>query len=113
MLLTAAVGAGNSTIMKGYEIDQLALYLDFINLMTYDFHGGSWENVTGLHTGLYARPEETDILATWNQVHSLGNCFAYQCFYCIRIGLFDIGLVKECHERKYAWVWRLTDEHSN
>jgi GH18 family chitinase len=68
LLLTAAVGAGNSSIENGYEIDKLAPHLDFINLMTYDFHGGSWENVTGFHTALYARPEEDPIAATANQV---------------------------------------------
>jgi GH18 family chitinase len=36
--------------------------------MTYDLHGGSWENVTGLHTALYARPEEDDKAITLNQV---------------------------------------------
>lgn len=68
LLLTAAVGAGATTIEAGYEIDKLALYLDFINLMTYDLHGGGWENVTGLHTALYARPEENEKEATLNQV---------------------------------------------
>jgi chitinase len=55
-------------IEAGYEIDKLALYLDFINLMTYDFHGGGWENVTGIHTALYARPEEDEQQMAWNQV---------------------------------------------
>ena len=36
--------------------------------MTYDFHGGSWEQVTGLHTGLYARSTETGDQRKWNQV---------------------------------------------
>lgn len=36
--------------------------------MTYDFHGGSWENVTGFHTALYARPEEDPVTATFNTV---------------------------------------------
>jgi GH18 family chitinase len=35
MLLSAAVGAGKSTIDSGYEIDKISPYLDFINLMTY------------------------------------------------------------------------------
>ncbi|CAC5392476.1 E3.2.1.14 [Mytilus coruscus] len=37
LLLTAAVAAGNGTVEFAYEIDKISLYLDFINLMTYDF----------------------------------------------------------------------------
>lgn len=36
--------------------------------MTYDLHGGGWENFTGLHTALYARPDEDDKQMTLNQV---------------------------------------------
>jgi GH18 family chitinase len=36
--------------------------------MTYDLHGGGWENSTGLHTALYARPEENGKEMTLNQV---------------------------------------------
>ncbi|CAF1311435.1 unnamed protein product [Adineta steineri] len=67
LLLSAAVGAGEPTIEAGYEIDKIAKYLDFINLMTYDLHGGGWENSTGFHTALYARPEETDNAMALNQ----------------------------------------------
>ncbi|CAF4637343.1 unnamed protein product, partial [Rotaria sp. Silwood2] len=38
LLLTAAVAAEKSTIETAYEIDKIAKYIDFINLMTYDFH---------------------------------------------------------------------------
>uniref|UniRef100_A0A8D2L031 GH18 domain-containing protein n=1 Tax=Varanus komodoensis TaxID=61221 RepID=A0A8D2L031_VARKO len=46
LLLTAAVAAGKQTVDNGYEVDKISQFLDFINLMTYDFHG-SWEQVTG------------------------------------------------------------------
>lgn len=35
LLLTAAVAAGIETIERGYEIDQLSEYLDFVNIMAY------------------------------------------------------------------------------
>ncbi|RMZ93814.1 putative chitinase 3, partial [Brachionus plicatilis] len=57
LILTAAVGAGYQTIIDGYEIDKISKYLDYINLMAYDFHG-SWEDFLGHHAPLYARKEE-------------------------------------------------------
>lgn len=49
--LTAAVAAGKDKIdlvpPNTYE-----QYLDYLNVMTYDFHG-AWENVTGHHSPLY------------------------------------------------------------
>ncbi|KAM9786239.1 chitotriosidase-1-like [Neosynchiropus ocellatus] len=58
LLLSAAVAAGKATIDGGYEIAEIAKYLDFINVMTYDFHG-TWESVTGHHSPLYKRAAET------------------------------------------------------
>ncbi|XP_043081275.1 acidic mammalian chitinase-like [Puntigrus tetrazona] len=52
LMLTAAVSAGKGTIDAGYEIAEIAKYLDFINVMAYDFHG-SWESVTGHSSPLY------------------------------------------------------------
>nr|AAH65583.1 Zgc:65788 [Danio rerio] len=52
LMLTAAVAAGKGNIDAGYEIAEIAKYLDFINIMTYDFHG-SWESVTGHNSPLY------------------------------------------------------------
>ncbi|GIX71301.1 chitotriosidase-1 [Caerostris darwini] len=65
MLLTAAVSAGKNTIDKAYDVPSLARYLDFINLMAYDFHGG-WDPVTGHNSPLYARPNENYEQKTFN-----------------------------------------------
>ncbi|KAM9351286.1 acidic mammalian chitinase-like [Symphorus nematophorus] len=52
LMISAAVSAGKGTIDAGYEIAEIAKYLDFINVMTYDFHG-TWERVTGHNSPLY------------------------------------------------------------
>lgn len=39
LLLTAAVAAYRPKIEAGYEIKEIATFLDYINLMTYDYHG--------------------------------------------------------------------------
>lgn len=59
LLLTAAVAAGKGNIDAGYEIAEIAKYLDFINIMTYDFHG-SWESVTGHSSPLYRGSGDTE-----------------------------------------------------
>ncbi|KAJ0037002.1 hypothetical protein NQD34_005679 [Periophthalmus magnuspinnatus] len=58
LLLSAAVAAAKATIDAGYEIAEIAKYLDFINVMTYDFHG-TWETVTGHHSPLYKGSQDT------------------------------------------------------
>ncbi|XP_023225350.1 probable chitinase 10 [Centruroides sculpturatus] len=58
-ILTAAVSAGKHTIDPAYDIPQMSKYLDFINLMAYDFHG-SWENFAGHNAPLYPREEESE-----------------------------------------------------
>ncbi|XP_043572208.1 acidic mammalian chitinase-like [Chiloscyllium plagiosum] len=52
LLLTAAVAGGKDTIDAGYEITEISKYIDFICVMTYDFHG-AWENITGHNSPLY------------------------------------------------------------
>ncbi|XP_025061622.1 chitotriosidase-1 [Alligator sinensis] len=58
LLLTAAVAAGREKINAGYEVSDILKELDFINLMTYDFHG-SWEHTTGHVSPLYKGNNET------------------------------------------------------
>ncbi|XP_045643569.1 chitinase-3-like protein 1 isoform X1 [Ursus americanus] len=52
LLLSAAVSAGKVTIDSGYDVAQIAQYLDFINLLSYDFHG-AWRQTTGHHSPLF------------------------------------------------------------
>jgi len=51
-LLTIAAGASRSFI-EANNMGEAALYLDFVNLMTYDY-AGEWDNVTGHHANLYS-----------------------------------------------------------
>ncbi|KAK3088448.1 hypothetical protein FSP39_019336 [Pinctada imbricata] len=60
LLLTAAVAAGQGNIDGVYDIPEISRYLDFIAIMTYDFHGGSWLNITGHNSPLYANPTQYD-----------------------------------------------------
>ncbi|CAF3160094.1 unnamed protein product, partial [Rotaria sp. Silwood2] len=66
LLLTAVVAAEKSTIETAYEIDKIAKYIDFINLMTYDFHAGESKNMTSHHTSLYEHPQEDQYQITLN-----------------------------------------------
>ncbi|NXK26154.1 CHIA chitinase, partial [Arenaria interpres] len=58
LMVTAAVAAGISKIEAGYEIPELGKYLDYIHVMTYDFHG-SWDTNTGENSPLYKGPADT------------------------------------------------------
>lgn len=64
-LLTIAAAAGPATLAK-LELREVARSLDFINVMTYDYHG-PWEAGTNLHSPLFpsARdPSRTERLST-------------------------------------------------
>ena len=52
LLLTIAAGAGVDKI-RVTQPGQYAQYLDYINVMTYDFHG-AWDPTTNHHSALYA-----------------------------------------------------------
>ncbi|WP_046655715.1 glycosyl hydrolase family 18 protein [Lysobacter capsici] len=56
LLLTVAVGAGIDKI-RVTNPGAYHQYLDFINVMTYDFHGG-WEAKTNHHSALFASPND-------------------------------------------------------
>uniref|UniRef100_A0A8K9VB68 chitinase n=1 Tax=Oncorhynchus mykiss TaxID=8022 RepID=A0A8K9VB68_ONCMY len=52
LLVTAAVAAGKGNIDNGYEIAEVAKYLDLINVMSYDM-GGAWDPFTRHNSPLY------------------------------------------------------------
>lgn len=53
LLLTAALGAGKDTMEAAYDLAELNKYLDFIHLMSYDYHG-KWDNQTGANAPLHS-----------------------------------------------------------
>jgi len=53
-LLTVAVAASPANIDAGYDVPNIDKYVDFYNLMTYDYHG-SWETQADHHAPLYKR----------------------------------------------------------
>uniref|UniRef100_A0A7E4UQ98 Chitin-binding type-2 domain-containing protein n=1 Tax=Panagrellus redivivus TaxID=6233 RepID=A0A7E4UQ98_PANRE len=67
LLVTAAVTANPATAAAGYDIPTLGKYLDFLNVMTYDFHG-SWDHVTGMNSPLFAAPGDT---SNWNSAYAV------------------------------------------
>lgn len=73
--LSAAVSASKPVIDKAYDVKALGMYLDFINVMTYDYHG-SYEHKTGHVAPLYYHAQDSkDYLNsdyTMNYFHKLG-----------------------------------------
>jgi len=61
LLFTAALSPGKNTIENAYDIPEISKHLDYLNVMTYDYHGW-WENNSHPYTGhnapLYGREEE-------------------------------------------------------
>lgn len=70
LMLTAAVSAGKGTIDAGYEIAEIAKLLDFINVMTYDFHG-AWESFTGHNSPLYRGSFDSGDLIYFNTDYAM------------------------------------------
>ncbi len=110
LLLSAAVPAGLENIKRGFNITELNKYfsfcdslnlkehnylliilsnLDFVNLMTYDFHGGSWEKFLGFNAPLYARSDQLGDQAYLNVDYaakyylSNGYFFNFKSFYLL------------------------------
>ncbi|XP_023944029.2 probable chitinase 10 [Bicyclus anynana] len=59
LLLSAAVSASKRVIDLAYDIPVLSRNLDWISLMTYDYHG-QWEKKTGHLAPMYAQDSDDD-----------------------------------------------------
>lgn len=64
-LLSAAIGAGKATIDISYDVAGMYKYLDFVNVMCYDYHG-RWDKRTGHNAPLRARPNEDTLNSVLN-----------------------------------------------
>lgn len=66
-LLSLAVAAPEGIAYFAYNIREINLYVDHVNLMSYDFHFYREDMpFTGLNAPLYARPHELSLMATFN-----------------------------------------------
>lgn len=66
-ILSLAVAAPEGIAFYAYNIRELNLYADYVNLMAYDFHFyRSDMPFTGLNAPLYARAQEHSLMATFN-----------------------------------------------
>ena len=57
MLLSAAVSPSKTIMDVGYDVPAISQYLDWINVMTYDYHG-QWDKKTGHVAPHYAHPDD-------------------------------------------------------
>ncbi|MCP4577622.1 MAG: cellulase family glycosylhydrolase [Deltaproteobacteria bacterium] len=64
LLLTIAAPAGPHNIIN-HEWDQIPQHLNFINLMTYDYHG-SWDANTGHLAPMYAASDDPSAQTGWS-----------------------------------------------
>ena len=66
-ILSVAVGASEMSASQSYNVWEVSQQVDFINLMTYDFHG-PWNSYTGLNAPMYASSRESGDEAKLNMV---------------------------------------------
>lgn len=57
-LLSFAASPDPAKAFNAYELDKVHQYVDWINVMTYDY-GGLWDNFTGIDAPIYGRWEES------------------------------------------------------
>lgn len=61
--MISIASSANVNFLKNYEFVKMCDYIDFINLMSYDFHGPFPDDndvVTGLNAALYSDPKEPE-----------------------------------------------------
>ncbi|CAF0752708.1 unnamed protein product [Rotaria sordida] len=69
LLLTAAVAADPKKIEQGYIIEEFCNSLDYVSVMTYDYHG-KWDSVTGINSPLYRSHTEVENHEEWKNTNS-------------------------------------------
>ncbi|CAI9730440.1 acidic mammalian chitinase-like [Octopus vulgaris] len=59
LLLTMATASSSFYISKAYEPKEIIKYMDYMLLMTYNYHGSGWEKKTGHHSPLWSHPDDS------------------------------------------------------
>lgn len=57
LILGVGISGYKEIIVKSYELDELSNVVDFLTVMTYDYHG-AWEKKTGHVSPLYGKPDD-------------------------------------------------------
>jgi chitinase len=71
--LSTAIGAGQWRSGLSYDIPQIFQACDFVNVMTYELHGG-WESYTGIHGALFRSSLDNTALNVHESVQYISNC---------------------------------------
>ena len=101
LTISVAVAASKSIIDRSYRVAQMAKYVDFVNMMGYDFHSFKWYlPLTGHNSPLYQRTEEWYIFSTVN--------LNFTAFYWIQLGMprekLVIGLPTYGQSYQYSFL---------
>ncbi|XP_055346364.1 uncharacterized protein LOC129593893 [Paramacrobiotus metropolitanus] len=70
LLISAAVSASDKTVQTAYNPSILGKFLDFISIMTYDFHG-SWDSNVEHHSPIYGRNRDVSTVPGFNMVSAI------------------------------------------
>ncbi|XP_022817324.1 probable chitinase 2 [Spodoptera litura] len=71
-ILTAALGAGKSTMETAYDLAKLSRYLDLIHMMCYDYHG-TWDGVLGANAPLKGINDNDTLSVEWTVEYLLAH----------------------------------------
>lgn len=69
LMLAIAVGAAKHVVDSAYNVPEINRFVDFINIMSYDYHG-SWENNTAHSSPLFSGKDEKGDSRYWNTAWS-------------------------------------------
>ncbi|XP_050418675.1 chitinase-3-like protein 2 [Patella vulgata] len=71
LIISIAAPAGKKRIHDGYEVEQISKYVDYINIMAYDYFG-PWNKIAGFNSPLNPRTSDPRFSDQLNQKWSVG-----------------------------------------
>lgn len=89
IIFSIAAASGEDKIIKGYDIPRLHPHLDWIHVMTYDFHG-AWDSVTNSHTSVYPFSKNSNQKYTMEYIKIYIIIYLYDYYYNV-VMLLIIG----------------------